>query len=52
MLVGTRDNVAKLKKKGKSLEETIVPKPTTAYDEKWAINPQRSSATSIRVPKD
>jgi glyoxylase-like metal-dependent hydrolase (beta-lactamase superfamily II) len=35
MLVGARDNVAKLKKEGKSLDETIAAKPTAAYDEKW-----------------
>jgi len=39
MLVGTRDNVAKLKKVGKSLEETIAAKPTAAYDEKWGKKP-------------
>jgi glyoxylase-like metal-dependent hydrolase (beta-lactamase superfamily II) len=35
MLVGARDNVAKLKKEGKSLDETIAAKPTAAYDEKF-----------------
>jgi hypothetical protein len=35
MLVGTRDNVAKLKKEGKSLEESIAAKPTAAFDGKW-----------------
>jgi glyoxylase-like metal-dependent hydrolase (beta-lactamase superfamily II) len=35
MLVGTRDSVAKLKKEGKSLEETIAAKPTAAFDDKW-----------------
>jgi glyoxylase-like metal-dependent hydrolase (beta-lactamase superfamily II) len=35
MLVGVRDNVAKLKKEGKSLDETIAAKPTAAYDAKW-----------------
>ena len=39
MLVGARDNVAKLKKEGKSLEETIAAKPTAAYDEKWGKKP-------------
>jgi glyoxylase-like metal-dependent hydrolase (beta-lactamase superfamily II) len=39
MLVGSRDNVAKLKKEGKSLEETIAAKPTAAYDEKWGKKP-------------
>jgi glyoxylase-like metal-dependent hydrolase (beta-lactamase superfamily II) len=40
MLVGARDNVAKLKKEGKSLDETIAAKPTTAYDEKWGKKPE------------
>jgi glyoxylase-like metal-dependent hydrolase (beta-lactamase superfamily II) len=40
MLVGTRDNVAKLKKEGRSLEETIAAKPTAAYDEKWGKKPE------------
>jgi len=40
MLVGTRDNVAKLKKEGKSLDETIAAKPTAAYDEKWGKKPE------------
>jgi glyoxylase-like metal-dependent hydrolase (beta-lactamase superfamily II) len=35
MLVGVRDNVAKLKKEGKSLDETVAAKPTTAFDEKF-----------------
>lgn len=35
MLAATRENVAKLKKQGKTLEETIAAKPTAAYDEKW-----------------
>jgi glyoxylase-like metal-dependent hydrolase (beta-lactamase superfamily II) len=39
MLIGARDNVAKLKKEGKSLEETIAAKPTAAYDEKWGKKP-------------
>jgi glyoxylase-like metal-dependent hydrolase (beta-lactamase superfamily II) len=39
MLVGSRDNIAKLKKEGKSLEETIAAKPTAAYDEKWGKKP-------------
>jgi glyoxylase-like metal-dependent hydrolase (beta-lactamase superfamily II) len=39
MLVGTRDNVAKLKKEGKSLDETIAAKPTAAYDERWGKKP-------------
>ena len=40
MLVGSRDNVAKLKKEGKSLDETIAAKPTAAYDEKWGKKPE------------
>jgi glyoxylase-like metal-dependent hydrolase (beta-lactamase superfamily II) len=39
MLVGSRDNVAKLKKEGKSLDETIAAKPTAAFDEKWGKKP-------------
>jgi glyoxylase-like metal-dependent hydrolase (beta-lactamase superfamily II) len=39
MLVGARDNVAKLKKEGKSLEETIAAKPTAAYDAKFGQKP-------------
>jgi glyoxylase-like metal-dependent hydrolase (beta-lactamase superfamily II) len=39
MLVGSRDNIAKLKKEGKSLEETVAAKPTAAYDEKWGKKP-------------
>ncbi len=35
MLVGVRDNVAKLKKEGKSLDETVAAKPTAAFDEKF-----------------
>ena len=40
MLVGSRDNVAKLKKEGKSLDETIAAKPTAAFDEKWGKKPE------------
>ena len=36
MLVGSRDNVAKLKKEGKSLEETIAAKPTAKFDAAYA----------------
>ena len=39
MLVTIRDNVAKLKKEGKSLDETIAAKPTAAFDEKWGKKP-------------
>jgi glyoxylase-like metal-dependent hydrolase (beta-lactamase superfamily II) len=35
MLVAIRDNVAKLKHQGRSLEETIAAKPTDAFDAKW-----------------
>jgi glyoxylase-like metal-dependent hydrolase (beta-lactamase superfamily II) len=35
MLVAIRENVAKHKKQGRSLEETIAAKPTAAYDAKW-----------------
>jgi glyoxylase-like metal-dependent hydrolase (beta-lactamase superfamily II) len=35
MLVGIRDNVAALKKAGRTLEETVSAKPTAAYDAKW-----------------
>jgi glyoxylase-like metal-dependent hydrolase (beta-lactamase superfamily II) len=39
MLVGSRDNIAKLKKEGKSLEETVSAKPTAAFDEKFGQKP-------------
>jgi len=35
MLLTIRDNVAKLKQRGRSLEETIVARPTSAFDAKW-----------------
>lgn len=35
MLVAIRDKVARLKKQGKSLDEVIAAKPTSAYDAKW-----------------
>jgi glyoxylase-like metal-dependent hydrolase (beta-lactamase superfamily II) len=35
MLVAVRDNVAKLKKQGRSIGETVAAKPTAAFDEKW-----------------
>ena len=35
MLTTTRNNVAALKKQGKSLDQTIAPKPTAAFDAKW-----------------
>jgi len=35
MLVAIRDNVAKLKRQGRSLDETIAAKPTAAFDARW-----------------
>jgi glyoxylase-like metal-dependent hydrolase (beta-lactamase superfamily II) len=35
MLVAIHENVAKLKKQGRSLDETIAAKPTAAFDPKW-----------------
>lgn len=35
MLVAVRDNVATLKKQGKSRDETVAAKPTAAFDAKW-----------------
>ena len=35
MLVAIRDNVSRLKKQGKSIEEVVAAKPTAAYDDKW-----------------
>jgi glyoxylase-like metal-dependent hydrolase (beta-lactamase superfamily II) len=35
MLAAGRDNVAKLKKAGKSRDETVAAKPSAAYDAKW-----------------
>jgi glyoxylase-like metal-dependent hydrolase (beta-lactamase superfamily II) len=35
MLVAIRDNVAKLKKQGRSRDETVAAQPTAAFDEKW-----------------
>ena len=35
MLVGVRDNVAKLKQQGRSLDDIIAAKPTAAFDAKW-----------------
>ena len=35
MLVTIRNNVAALKKQGKSLSETVAAKPTVAYDAKY-----------------
>ena len=42
MLVAIRENVAKLKKQGRSRDETVAAKPTAAFDAKWGqfvINP-------------
>ena len=38
MLVTIRDRIAALKKDGKSLDEIIAAKPTSAYDAKWATS--------------
>src|SRR5260370_29168980 len=35
MLVSIRENVAKLKKQGRSRDETVAAKPTAAFDAKW-----------------
>jgi glyoxylase-like metal-dependent hydrolase (beta-lactamase superfamily II) len=35
MLVAVRDNVAKLKQQGRSVDDTIAAKPTAAFDGKW-----------------
>jgi glyoxylase-like metal-dependent hydrolase (beta-lactamase superfamily II) len=35
MLVGIRDNVAALKRQGRSIEDIIAAKPTAAFDAKW-----------------
>ena len=35
MLVAIRDNVAKLKKQGKSRDETVAARPTADFDAKW-----------------
>jgi hypothetical protein len=35
MLVAIRDNVAKLKKQGRSRDETVAAKPTATYDAKF-----------------
>jgi len=33
--VSIRENVAALKRQGRSLEQTLAAKPTAAYDAKW-----------------
>lgn len=35
MLVGVRDNVARLKRQGKTLDEVLAAAPTARYDAKW-----------------
>jgi glyoxylase-like metal-dependent hydrolase (beta-lactamase superfamily II) len=35
MLIAIRDNVAKLKKQGRTRDETVAAKPTAAFDAKW-----------------
>jgi hypothetical protein len=35
MLVAIRENVANLKKQGRSRDETVAAKPTAAFDAKW-----------------
>ncbi len=35
MLVAIRENVAALKKQGRSVDEAVAARPTTKYDEKW-----------------
>jgi glyoxylase-like metal-dependent hydrolase (beta-lactamase superfamily II) len=35
MLVAIRDNLAKLKKQGRTRDETVAAKPTAAFDAKW-----------------
>jgi glyoxylase-like metal-dependent hydrolase (beta-lactamase superfamily II) len=35
MLVAIRENVSRLKKQGKSIEEVVAAKPTADYDDKW-----------------
>jgi len=35
MLTAIRDNIAKHKQQGRSVDETIAAKPTAAFDAKW-----------------
>ena len=44
MLATVRDNVAALKRQGKSLDEVIAAKPSAAFDEKWGRLCDRSCA--------
>jgi glyoxylase-like metal-dependent hydrolase (beta-lactamase superfamily II) len=39
MLVATRENIAALKKQGKSKDEIVAAKPTAAFDAKWGGGP-------------
>ena len=51
MLVAIRENVAALKKQGRSLQETIAAKPTAAYDAKWGqflITPAHFTSSGLR----
>src|SRR5271156_3725975 len=51
MLVTVRDNVAALKKKGMTRDETVAAKPTAAYDAKFGafvIDPASSQGWSTR----
>jgi hypothetical protein len=39
MLVAIRENIAVLKKKGRSRDEIVAAKPTAAFDAKWGNPP-------------
>ena len=39
MLAATRENIAALKKKGRSRDEIVAAKPTAAFDAKWGGGP-------------
>jgi hypothetical protein len=45
MLTAIRDNVAELKKTGKTRDETVAAKPSAAYDAKW-VNSLSTPASS------
>ena len=52
MLVAIRENVAKLRQQGRSLDETVAAKPTAAFDAKWGQSSSRlhsSHALSMKV---
>ena len=52
MLIAIRENVAKLKKQGRSRDETVAAKPTAAFDAKWGnfvIDPAFSLGWSTRA---